>query len=291
MIAFIRELFEFRFLGNAALACLLAGVACGLIGTYIVSRRLVFLSGGITHASFGGIGIAWYLGLNPIAGAAAFAVLSALGMEALSARMKIREDSVIGILWSVGMAVGILFVALTPGYAPNLMSFLFGNILTITRADLTAMIVLDTVLLIVFALFHRPILYIAFDREYARTQRLPVGWVNGAMMVLTALAIVLSIRLVGIVLLISLLTLPAVIAAGVSRSWVRIAVQACVIAALGTFAGLYISYRTNIPSGASTIIVLALVLIIVKMIGYFQNKRNFVHSSAHLADQRRSRSW
>ncbi len=272
MIEFIREIFEFRFLGNAALACLLAGIACGIMGTYVVSRRLVFLSGGITHASFGGIGIAWYLGMNPILGAAAFAVLSSLGMEALSHRMKIREDSAIGILWSVGMAVGILFVALTPGYAPNLMSFLFGNILTITHTDLTAMIVLDIVLLAVFALFHRPILYMAFDREYARTQNLPVGMVGSTMMVLTALTIVLSIRMVGIVLLISLLTLPSVIAGCLSRSWIRIAVLACAIAALATFAGLFISYKMNIPSGASTIIVLALTLIVVKIIVYFYKK-------------------
>jgi zinc transport system permease protein len=273
MITFIRELFEFRFLGNAALACVLAGIACGITGTYIVSRRLVFLSGGITHASFGGIGIAWYLGLNPIAGAAAFAVLSALGIEALAGRMRIREDSAIGILWSVGMAVGILFIALTPGYAPNLMSFLFGNILMINAADLAAMILLDVVLLTVFGLFRRPILYIAFDREYARTQHLPVGWVNGAMMVLVALTIVLSIRLVGIVLLISLLTLPAVIAGSLSRSWIRIAAAACAIATLGTFTGLFISYKMNIPSGASTIVVLALALIVIRTIVYFVKKR------------------
>lgn len=273
MIEFFREIFEFRFLGNAALACLLAGIACGITGTYVVSRRLVFLSGGITHASFGGIGIAWYLGLNPIAGAGAFAVLSALGMEALSHRMNIREDSAIGILWSVGMAVGILFVALTPGYAPNLMSFLFGNILTITRVDLMAMIALDVVLLIVFALFYRPILYIAFDREYARTQNLPVGAVGSVMMVLTALTIVLSIRLVGIVLLISLLTMPPVIANCLSRSWLRIATLACAIATLGTFIGLFVSYKLNIPSGASTIVVLALALIVTKIIVYFYKKR------------------
>ena len=272
MIEFIRELFEFRFLGNAALACLLAGIACGIIGTYIVCRRLVFLSGGITHASFGGIGIAYYLGLNPIAGAGVFAVLSALSMEALSQRMKIREDSAIGILWSVGMAVGIIFVALTPGYAPNLMSFLFGNILTITQTDLIAMIALDIVLLVVFTLFYRPILYIAFDRNYARTQGLPVTLINSVMMVLVALTIVLSIRLVGIVLLISLLTIPPVIVNSVSRSYRKITVWSVLIAALGTFTGLFISYQTNIPSGASTIIVLATALIVVKSIVYFSKK-------------------
>lgn len=272
MIEFFHELFEYRFLGNAALACVLAGVACGITGTYIVSRRLVFLSGGITHASFGGIGIAWYLGADPIAGAAVFAVLSALGMEALSRRMKLREDSAIGILWAVGMAVGILFITLTPGYAPNLMSFLFGNIVTITRGGLWIMLGLDVVLLAVFTLFYRPILYIAFDREYAATQRLPVGWVGGAMMVLTALAIVLSIRLVGIVLLISLLTLPPAIAGSLSRRWSGIAAGASAVAAGATFIGLYISYTLDIPSGASTILVLAAALVAVKAGVYFKKK-------------------
>jgi zinc transport system permease protein len=187
--------------------------------------------------------------------------------------MKIREDSAIGILWSVGMAVGIVMVTLTPGYAPNLMSFLFGNILTITVADLWAMGVLAGVLLLVFALFYRPILYIAFDREYARAQGLPVGWVNGVMMALTAVTIVLSIRLVGIVLLISLLTLPPVIVNSVTRSYRKITVWSCLLSAAGTFTGLFVSYKMDIPSGAATIIVLALTLILVKTIVYFGKNR------------------
>ena len=276
MIEFIREIFEYRFLGNAAVACLLAGMVCGIVGTYIVCRRLVFLSGGITHASFGGIGLAWYLGLNPIAGAGVFAVLSALSLEALSQRMKIREDSAVGILWSVGMAVGILFVFLTPGYAPNLMTFLFGNLLTITPEDLVILAVLAAVLLLVFTLFFRPILYIAFDREYARTQGMPAGWVSGGMMVLTALTIVLCIRIVGIVLLISLLTLPTTIAGSFTRSYKKITIWACLVSALGTFTGLYVSYQTDIPSGASTILVLAAALIASKTAVYFYKKANFV---------------
>lgn len=272
MIEFIREIFQFRFLANAAIACILAGITCGIIGTYIVCRRLVFLSGGITHASFGGIGIAYYFGLNPIAGAGVFAVLSALSLEALSQKMKIREDSAIGILWSVGMAVGLVFVALTPGYAPNLMSFLFGNILTITQADLTAMTLLAVVLIVVFAFLYRPILYIAFDREYAKTQNLPVGLVNGLMMVLTALTIVLCIRLVGIVLLISLLAIPPVIMNSMTKSYLKMMIGSCVVSAAGTFTGLYVSYKTDIPSGASTIIVLSIVLIVVKTVVYFRKK-------------------
>ena len=120
-------------------AAVLSGIVCGIIGTYIVARRMVFLSGGITHASFGGIGIAYYFGLNPILGALVFAVMSSLGIEWGARKGKIREDSAIGMVWSFGMAVGVIFVYLTPGYAPNLMSFLFGNILTVTTADIVAL--------------------------------------------------------------------------------------------------------------------------------------------------------
>ena len=170
---FIREIFQYQFLGHAALACLLTGLACGIIGTYVVCRRLVFLSGGITHASFGGIGMAYYFGINPLLGALVFAILASLGIETLSARRQIREDSAIGLLWSLGMAIGIVFIYLTPGYAPNLMSFLFGNILSVTPQDIVWMGITDVLILILFTLFYRPILYTAFDREYAAANKCP----------------------------------------------------------------------------------------------------------------------
>lgn len=168
-----------------------------MVGTYVVCRRLVFLSGGITHSSFGGIGIAYYFGLNPIAGAFCFAVLSAFGIEAFTAGKRIREDSAIGLIWSLGMAVGIIFVYLTPGYAPNLMSFLFGNILSVTSSDLIWMGIVDLAIVIVFAVWYRPILYVAFDREYARSQNMPTRLIGYLMSALIAVTIVISIRVVG----------------------------------------------------------------------------------------------
>lgn len=263
---FFKEIFQYQFLGNAALACLLTGVACGIIGTYVVCRRLVFLSGGITHASFGGIGMAYYFGANPLLGALIFAILASLGIETLSARRQIREDSAIGLLWSLGMAIGIVFIYLTPGYAPNLMSFLFGNILSVTPQDILWMGITDAVILGLFGLFYRPILYTAFDREYARSQQMPTRTVSYLMSALTAVTIVITIRVVGIVLLISLLTIPAVIAGTLTKKFDRMALYASLIAALCAFAGLYVSYRTNIPSGASTIFVLTLTLIVVKLL-------------------------
>ncbi|MDE6500279.1 MAG: metal ABC transporter permease, partial [Rikenella sp.] len=164
MFDFIQEIFSYRFLGNAALAAVLAGIACGIVGSYIVARRLVFMSGGITHASFGGIGIAYYLGANPLIGALIFAIASAIGIKRLSRRGKISEDAATGVLWSFGMPVGIIFVFLTPGYAPNLMSFLFGHILLVDGANLLWLCVLDASLILLFGLCYRAIVYTAFDR-------------------------------------------------------------------------------------------------------------------------------
>lgn len=271
---FIAEIFQYQFLAHAALACLLCGIACGMIGTYVVCRRLVFLSGGITHASFGGIGMAYYFGANPLLGALIFAILSAWGIETFTSRKQIREDSAIGLIWSLGMAIGIIFIYLTPGYAPNLMSFLFGNILSVTSTDIIWMAIVDAFILLIFATMYRPILYVAFDREYARSQNFPTRIVSYLMATLVAITIVISIRVVGIVLLISLLTIPAVIGNLISKSFNRILLYGSVIAALSTFAGLYISYKTNIPSGASTIFVLTLTLIAVKTTTFVRNKRS-----------------
>lgn len=271
---FIAEIFQYQFLAHAALACLLCGIACGIIGTYVVCRRLVFLSGGITHASFGGIGMAYYFGANPLLGALIFAILSAWGIETFTSRKQIREDSAIGLIWSLGMAIGIIFIYLTPGYAPNLMSFLFGNILSVTSTDIIWMAIVDAFILLIFATMYRPILYVAFDREYARSQNFPTRIVSYLMATLVAITIVISIRVVGIVLLISLLTIPAVIGNLISKSFNRILIYGSVIAALSAFAGLYISYKTNIPSGASTIFVLTLTLIAVKTTNFVRNKRS-----------------
>lgn len=257
MIDFIQELFNYRFMGHAAWAAVLSGVACGIVGSYIVSRRLVFMSGGITHASFGGIGIAYYLGANPLVGALIFAVCSAVGIELFSRRGRISEDAATGILWSVGMSVGIIFVFLTPGYAPNLMSFLFGNILLVDRANLLWLCALDAGLILLFTLCYRAIVYTAFDREFAATQRLPVAMIGYAMMILIAITIVLNIKTMGIVLLMSLLTMPAVIAGTMTRDYKRITIWSCVIGSAATFVGLYVSYVSNVPSGAAAVAVLA----------------------------------
>ena len=255
------EIFRYQFFLKALLAAIFTSISCGVIGTYIVSKRIVFLSGGITHASFGGIGIGYFLGINPILGAAVFAVLTALGIEFVTKKADIREDSVIGMWWSFGMALGIIFIFITPGYAPNLMSYLFGSILTVSSLDLYMLLILNVLMILFFLLFFKTILYVSFDPEYARTYRAPVQRINYILLGLVALTIVLNIRVMGIILIISLLTIPLTIANLFTRSFKKIIFVSILIALLGCFTGLFISYRYDIPSGASIIFTLVLLFI------------------------------
>ena len=163
------NIFQYEFIVKGLLGAVFASITAGIVGTYIVCRRMVFLSGGITHASFGGIGIGYFLGFNPVLGAAIFGILSALGIEYLSVRHKIREDSAIGILWAFGMATGIIFIYLTPGYSPDLIGYLFGSILTVTNADIIALGIMSVILIIYFSVFYRTILYMSYDESFART--------------------------------------------------------------------------------------------------------------------------
>ncbi len=247
------SIFEYTFFQNAIIGALLASIVCGFVGTYIVTRRLVFISGGITHASFGGIGLGVYLGLNPIISALVFAVLSAFGIQWMSGRSDVREDSAIAMFWTFGMSVGILCCFLTPGFMPDLPSFLFGSILTIDRADLWLLAAVTAVVIAVFVLFYRTIVSIAFDATFARSQHLPVALVNYVMMGLIALTIVSTLRMVGIVLAISLLTVPQMTANLFTYSFRRIIVGSILIGWIDCLAGLTLSYRLNVPSGASII--------------------------------------
>ena len=264
---FFGDLFQYGYLSNALAACILSGITCVIAGTYVVCRRMVFLAGGITHASFGGLGIAFYLGTDPIAGAMLFAVLSALGIEWAGSRGRIREDSAIGIIWSVGMAVGALFMSLRPGYTSgDLSAYLFGSIITVTRGDVAGLAVLTFLLLIGAALWLRPVMYVAFDREFARSRGIRTRTISYLTAALVAVTIVLSIRIMGIVLLISLLTLPVVIVNAFSRSYRTLTLWAPVVAVAGNVAGLAASYHLEVPPGAAIIFTLTLTLVAVKLL-------------------------
>ncbi|MDA3930816.1 MAG: metal ABC transporter permease [Prolixibacteraceae bacterium] len=260
------ELFQYDFFVHALVAALLASISCGIIGTYIVSRRLVFIGGGITHASFGGIGLAYFLGLNPLLGAAVFAIFSAFGINYFTVKGNIRQDSSIAIWWSLGMALGIIFIALTPGYAPNLMSFLFGSILTVSTNDLIFMAGITLLVVILFTRFFSLIQSISFDEEFARARNLPVGFFNYLLMALSALVIVASIRISGVILVLSLLTLPQATANLFTKKFKTIMFASILIGFVGMVAGLFLSYYTNLPSGATIILLLTVFFGLGKLI-------------------------
>lgn len=247
------ELFQYQFFVNAVIAAILSSISCGILGSYIVSRRLVFISGGISHASFGGVGIAVHLGLSPILGASVFSILTSFGIYHLSRRHKLREDSLIGIFWSLGMAVGIIFIFLTPGYSANLSAFLFGDILTVSRMELWLLGGLAAAVSVFFVLLFKDIQLIAFDEIYARSRGLPVDLISIFLLILVSLTIVFNIRIVGIILVMSLLTLPQVTAALFCRRFSTITALAVILAVFDTLLGLFISFFLGIPSGASII--------------------------------------
>jgi zinc transport system permease protein len=260
------QLFTYGFFQHAMLAALLMSVTCGIIGTYIVSRRMVFISGGITHASFGGVGIGYYLGFPPLAGAAVVAVISALTTENLTRRKVLRNDSIIAILWSLGMAIGIIFVYLSPGYAPNLMSYLFGSIITVTSTDLWLMLALAFTVVSIFILFYRPILSVAFDEQFARIRGVPVMFINYMLIVLVALTIVMSIRTAGIILVLSVLTIPQNISNLFTNRFSHIMTGSVVIGFFASMLGLILSYYMDIPSGATIIFTLVILYLVARLL-------------------------
>ncbi len=259
------QIFNYNFGVNAFLAILLLGVIAGIIGTYIVVRRSVFIAGGITHASFGGIGITSYIGANPIVGAIIFAILTSLGIELLAQKGKVRHDSAIAILWSFGMAVGLIFIFLTPGYAPNLLGFLFGDILAISRFDLISMTSLVVALTVCVSIFYRPIMYILFDAQFSKIVGWRVNLVNMITSVVVSLAIVLSIKAVGIVLALSIFTIPQAIATIWARSLKHMMIVSSVIAVIAGLLGLFVCFTYDLPLGPIITAILAIIFAFVKL--------------------------
>ncbi len=256
----ILSVFEYDFFRNAVLGCLLASIVCGIVGTYVVTRRLVFISGGITHASFGGIGLAVFLGSSPLLGAMAFAVASALGVQWLSARRDVRQDSAIAMFWTFGMSVGIIFSYLTPGFVTDMSSYLFGSLLTIGTPDLVVLATLAVTALAVFSVFRRVIVAVAFDSQFARTQRLPVSIIEYGMMMLIAVTIVAALRIMGVVMVISLLTIPQITANLFTHNFSTMMLLSIIVSMVFCLAGFCLSFCLSVPSGAA--------IILVSVVGY-----------------------
>ena len=266
MAEFLTALGTYGFLQSALIAGLLASVGCGVIGTFVVVKRIAFMAGGIAHSVLGGMGAALYFGADPFAGALIAAIFSALLIGAVRLSWKTQEDTLIGALWAIGMAVGVLFIAKTPGYSSDLMSVLFGNILLVPTRELWWMAGLDLVLVATVALFYRQFLAVTFDEEFARLRGVPVTLFYLLLLCLVAVTVVLLIQVVGLILVIALLTLPAAIAGHYVHSLGAMMLIATGLGALFTTLGLALSFGPDLPAGPTMILLAGGVYILSALI-------------------------
>ncbi len=255
MVETIFQALQFDFMRNALLAGVLVSVACGIIGTFVVVNRIVFISGGIAHTAYGGIGLGYFFGFNPIFGAIAFALVAALAMGWVERKTKQRADTIIGVMWAIGMAIGIIAIDLTQGYKADLMSYLFGSILTVPQQDLIMMLLLDLIIGGMVALFYKELLAISFDPVFATTRNVPVNGLYLMLVSAIALTVVMVMQIVGLIMVIALLTMPAAIAGQFVKDIKQMMLLASILGIIFTTTGLWLSYFFNLTSGATIILV------------------------------------
>ncbi|NLX35799.1 MAG: metal ABC transporter permease [Chloroflexi bacterium] len=275
MINALAEALQFTFMRHALLAGLLVSVACGIIGTYVVVKRIVFISGGIAHAAYGGIGLGYYVkymvvpvlfagsaaardprpGYWPLLGAILFSLLAAALMGHIQRRTRQRADTIIGVLWAIGMAIGIVLVDLTRGYKVDLMSYLFGSILAVERLELLVIAGLDVLVVALVTLFYKELLAVSFDETFATVQNVPVGGIYALLLGMIALTVVMLMRVVGLILVIAMLTIPPAISGRLVRGIVPMMALSALLGVAFTTLGLWLSYAWNLTSGASIILV------------------------------------
>ncbi|ESA37724.1 membrane protein [Leptolyngbya sp. Heron Island J] len=255
MIETIGQALQFDFMRHALLAGVLVSIACGIIGTFVVVNRIVFISGGIAHAAYGGIGLAYFFGVNPVLGAIAFALAAALGMGWVERKTQQRADTIIGVMWAIGMAVGIIAIDLTQGYKADLMSYLFGSILTVPRQELIIMLILNLMIGAMVFLFYKELLAISFDPVFATTRNIPVDALYLTLVAAIALTVVMVMQVVGLIMVIALLTIPAAIAGQFVQDIKQMMFLASLLGMAFTTTGLWLSYFFNLTSGATIILV------------------------------------
>ena len=256
------ELFQYQFMQRALIAAVLVSISCGVVGSYVVIKKIVSLSGAISHAAFGGVGLGYFLGVNPVLAAIPFSIISAISIGGVKQITNISEDTAIGILWSVGMAIGVIFINLTPGYAPDLFSYLFGSILTVSNTDLYIMFVLDLVIIAIVFLFRREFLAVSFDEEFSNVVGLHALLVYMLLLSLVALSVVVLIKVVGVILIIALFTIPAAISKQYTYNLRNLMILATILAIILTSLGLILSFIFNLASGATIVMVLAAAFLI-----------------------------
>ncbi len=249
------EILEFEFMRNALYAGLLAGVICGIIGSLVVVNRIVFISGGIAHAAYGGIGMAMYFGIPYMAGTLGFSVLVALIMSAMTLKDKHRSDTVIGVMWAIGMAIGVILTDMKSGYNVDLMSYLFGSILTVPFSDIVVAGILCLVVVAFIAYYYNDFLAMSYDEEFARVRRVPVTFLHTALFIMIAVCVVIVIRVVGLILVIALLTVPPFIAEKYVKNLANMMILSVILSCTFIITGLAVSYLFNLTSGATIILV------------------------------------
>jgi len=255
MTELFSALIDYSFMQHAFIACILSSIGCGIIGTYVVVKRVGFLAGGIAHTVLAGMGIAYFMESSPLIGAVIAALIAAISMSFIKLRWKQQEDILVAAFWSVGMAIGILFISRTPGYSVDLMSFLFGNILLVSKSDLLLMAILDIIIVGIVFLFYKQFMAAVFDEEFARIRGIRIEIYYTLLMCMVALTVVLLIQIVGLILVIALLIFPAACAAQFFHSIFKMMLAATVICMLMTISGLTIAYQPDLPAGATIIVI------------------------------------
>ncbi len=280
MIEFVNAVGQYSFLQYALLTGLLASIACGIVGSYVITRRISYVAGAISHFVLGGMGAARYFnvvhgwtGVEPLHGAIVSALLAAVIIGLVSIHAHQREDTVIGALWATGMAAGILFISQTPGYNEDLMSYLFGNILMVTPGDIGLIAALDVLVILVALLFYNQLLAVCFDEEFARLRGINVELFYLLLLCLTALTVVLLVTVVGIVMVIALITLPAAVAGHFTTTLGRMMLVATIFSIVFTTLGLAISYAPNLPAGATIIVLAGITYLVVTVLTRFRQTR------------------
>jgi zinc transport system permease protein len=267
------EALQFEFIRHALIAGLLTSIICGVMGTLVVANRIVFLSGGIAHAAYGGIGLAFFMGWPYLAGTLGFALAAALVMAAVTLRARHRADTIIGVIWAVGMAIGIILIDLTPGYNVDLMSYLFGSILTVPVSELWAMLAALVAVVGFVGVFYQDLMTLSFDEEFARVRGVPVRALYFSLIGLLAVAIVMVIQVVGLILVIALLTIPPFIVEKYVQSLFKMMVGASVLGAVFTVSGLWLSYAFNLTSGATIILVAGAAFFLTLLVERWRKRR------------------
>ena len=266
-------LFQYQFLQNAVFASILASIVCGVIGVIIVEKRLLMMSGGIAHTAYGGVGLGYLLGFEPILGAMGFSVAAAFGIGAVKRKGGGGTDVIIAMLWALGMALGIAFIGIAPGYPPDMDSYLFGNILSVTRKDLLTMVIMTAVIIAVIFIFYNDWKLYLFDEEFASIIGLKTTFLEYLLLVMVALTVVVMIRVAGIILVIALFSAPAAISQMLTDKLSKRMIYAIILGILFCLSGLTVSYLWDIASGATIIIISVICYAIAALIKNLHNKR------------------